>query len=108
MGNEADEFTDEVYNTLLLKGYSVSVDRSGDSFNKKIMNAQKDGFNYLGVIGKAEVQEKCVNLRKRDEAKEIGKVSIPELVKLFEGLKPVKSKRREELEAKAFQIWSHL
>lgn len=53
MGNDALEFTEEVYNTLLLKGYSVSVDRSGDTFNKKILNAQKDAFNYIGVIGKA-------------------------------------------------------
>lgn len=82
----------------------MSVDRSGDTFNKKIMNAQKEGFNYIGVIGKAEVQEKAINLRKRDEAKEIGKVSIPELLKLFEGLRPIKSKKREELEAKSFHI----
>lgn len=52
MGNDASEFTEEVYNTLLLKGYSVSIDRSGDTFNKKIMNAQKEGYNYIGVIGK--------------------------------------------------------
>jgi hypothetical protein len=38
-----------------------------------------------------------VNLRKRDEAKEIGKFSIPDLLKLFDELKPIKSKRREEL-----------
>jgi threonyl-tRNA synthetase len=95
MGSDAEEFTEEVYNTLLLQGYSVGVDRSGDTFNKKIMNAQKEGFNYIGVIGKAEVQEKAINLRKRDEAKEIGKVSIPELLKLFEGLRPIKSKKRE-------------
>jgi threonyl-tRNA synthetase len=37
---------------LLLKGYSVEMDKSGDTFNKKIMNAQKDGFNFIGVIGK--------------------------------------------------------
>lgn len=95
MGSDAEEFTEEVYNTLLLRGYSVGVDRSGDTFNKKIMNAQKEGFNYIGVIGKAEVQEKAINLRKRDEAKEIGKVGIPELLKLFEGLRPIKSKKRE-------------
>lgn len=104
MGNDAVDFTEEVYNTLLLKGYSVSIDRSGDTFNKKILNAQKEAYNYIGVIGKVEVQEKAVNLRKRDEAKEIGKFSIPDLLKLFDGLRPIKSKKREELEAKSFQI----
>lgn len=52
MGNDAVEFTEQVYNTLLLRGYSVSIDRSGDTFNKKIRNAQNDGYNYIGVIGK--------------------------------------------------------
>lgn len=70
------------------------MDKSGDTFNKKIMNAQKDGFNFIGVIGKQEMKEKSINLRKRDEAKEMGKVTIPELLTLFEGLRPIKSKRR--------------
>jgi len=26
-------------------------------------------FNYIGVIGKEEAKDKCVNLRKRDESK---------------------------------------
>lgn len=52
MGNETLQFTEQVYNTLLLKGYSVSIDKSGDNFNKKIRNAQVEGFNYIGVIGK--------------------------------------------------------
>lgn len=47
----------------------MSVDRSGDNFNKKIRNAQLASFNYIGVIGKDEAKEKSVNLRKRDEAK---------------------------------------
>ena len=53
------------------------MDKSGDTFNKKIMNAQKDGFNFIGVIGKQEMKEKSINLRKRDEAKQMGKVNIP-------------------------------
>lgn len=40
MGVEAAEFTEQVYNTLLLKGFAVSIDKSGDNFNKKIRNAQ--------------------------------------------------------------------
>jgi threonyl-tRNA synthetase len=44
----------------------VSVDRSGDTFNKKIKNAQMASFNYIGVIGKEEMKDKSLNLRKRD------------------------------------------
>jgi hypothetical protein len=50
------------------------------------------------VIGKEEAKDNSVNLRKRDEAKEIGKVTIPDLLNLFESLRPIKSKRREVLE----------
>ena len=96
MNKECELFTEQVYNTLLLKGFSVSIDKSGDNFNKKIRNAQIDGFNYIGVIGKEEVKNLAVNLRKRDEEKEIGKFSIPELIKLFESHQPLKSRKREE------------
>lgn len=98
MGVEAAEFTEQVYNTLLLKGFAVSIDKSGDNFNKKIRNAQVDGYNFIGVIGKEEAKDNSVNLRKRDEAKEIGKVTIPDLLTLFESLRPIKSKKREQLE----------
>lgn len=104
MNQECYEFTDLVYNTLLLKGFSVSVDKSGDNMNKKIRNAQLDAFNYICVIGKDEVKNKCVNLRRRGEEKEIGQFSIPELIKLFRTHTPLKSKKREELEKLAMEI----
>ena len=94
---ECVAFTEQVYNTLLLREYSVSIDNSGDNFNRKIRNAQVDQFNYIGVIGRDEVKSGTVNLRKRDEEKEMGKFSIAELINLFETLKAPKSKRREEL-----------
>ena len=94
MNKECEPFTEQVKNTLMLKGFSVNIDKSGDNFNKKIRNAQIDGFNYIGVIGKEEVKNLAVNLRKRDEEKEIGKFSIPELIKLFDSQKPPKSKKR--------------
>lgn len=98
MNADCMEFTEQVHNTLLLKDYSVSIDKSGDKFNMKIRNAQVDGFNFIGVIGKEEVISGTVNLRKRDEEKEIGKFSVAEIVRLFETLKAPKSKKREELE----------
>lgn len=52
MSKDALEFTEQVYNTLILQGYSPSIDNSGDNFNKKIRNAVVDGYNYVGVIGK--------------------------------------------------------
>jgi hypothetical protein len=43
------------------------------------------------------VKDQKVNLRKRDEEKEIGKFSIEEILKMFGELKPPKSKKRIEL-----------
>jgi threonyl-tRNA synthetase len=75
-----------VYNTLLLKGYAVEVDRTSDNFNKKIRNAQLASFNFIGVIGKEEMKKESINLRKRDDAKEMGLFSIDELLKLLSTL----------------------
>ena len=66
-----------VENTLLLHDYSVAVDKSGDKLDKKVRNAQIEAYNFIGVIGKEEVKTSTVNLRKRDEAKEEGKFTIP-------------------------------
>lgn len=77
MSADAMEFTEQVYNTLLLREYSVSIDRSGDNFNRKIRNAQVEAYNFIGVIGKEEVQSGTINLRKRDEEKEMGRFTIP-------------------------------
>ena len=84
-----------------MKGFAVEVDYKGDNLNKKIRNAQLEGFNYIGVIGKEEAQTKTINLRKRDESKEIGKIAIADLLELFESLKPPKSKLRMRLEEQA-------
>lgn len=51
---------------MLLKGYAVEIDNSGDKLDKKIRNAQVDACNYIGVIGGEECKSKKVNLRKRD------------------------------------------
>lgn len=104
MGAEAQEFTQHVHNTLLLKGYAVDIDQSGDNFNKKIRNAQVEGYNYIGVIGKEELKTQSINLRKRDEEKEIGLFTVPALIQLLEEQRPIKSKRRLELEGASIAI----
>ena len=56
------------------------------------------------MIGKEELKERTINIRVRDEAKEMGRLSIVDLLKLFDSHKPIKSKRRLELEAKSIPI----
>jgi threonyl-tRNA synthetase len=50
----------------MIKGFAVEIDTSGDKLDKKIRNAQIEAFNYIGVIGQKEVEEKKITLRKRD------------------------------------------
>ena len=59
------EFAEKVYNTLLLKGYSISIDKSNETFNKKIKNGIEEQWNYLGIIGEEELKSSSVSLRKR-------------------------------------------
>lgn len=68
----------------MIKGFAVEIDTSGDKLDKKIRNAQIEAFNYIGVIGQKEVEDKKITLRKRDENEAFGTLSIGELVKLFE------------------------
>lgn len=54
IGKEAETYAQQVYNTLLLKGFSVELDNRNENLNKKVRNAQLQGFNYIAVIGKEE------------------------------------------------------
>lgn len=61
------DYCDKLENALMLKGYQIKVDKSGDKFNKKIRNAQVDGYNYTGVIGPKEMEDQTISLRIRDQ-----------------------------------------
>lgn len=50
------------------------------------------------------MKSNSVNLRKRDEVKEIGRVTIPDLLTLFETLSLPKSKKRLALEEKSLKL----
>jgi threonyl-tRNA synthetase len=88
---------------LVLKGFAVEIDASGDKLDRKIRNAQLESFNFIGVVGTKEVEEKKITLRKRDEEK-TESVLIAELIQTFDSLKPPKSKKRVELEAKTLKL----
>lgn len=53
-------------NTLVLQGFSVEIDYTSDKLDKKIRNAQVEAYNYIGVIGQKELEDKSITLRKRD------------------------------------------
>jgi threonyl-tRNA synthetase len=98
MGNDANDFVDQINNRLILEGYSSSIDNSGDKLEKKIRNAQLANYNFIGVVGKEELKNQTIDVRDRDKNESIGKLSFGELIKLFKSLEPKPSKRRQALD----------
>ena len=88
---------EKLYNSLLLKGYCVDMDKSGDKLEKKIRNAQLNGYNFTAVIGAKEVESGTISIRKRDTEKPLGLFKLKELMEMFESLQVPKSRKRLEL-----------
>lgn len=104
MGNDAREYVEKINNRLLLEGYSSSIDNSGDKLEKKIRNAQLSNVNYIGVVGKEELEGHTIDVRDRDTNESIGKLTVSQLLALFKSLEPEPSKKRQQLEKEAFQL----
>ena len=75
----------------------METDFKADPLNKKVRKAQLESFNYIGVIGKEEVNTSTISIRERGKDQSIGRLSVTELLNLFDSEKPVKSRLRVEL-----------
>ncbi|KAK5648503.1 hypothetical protein RI129_003395 [Pyrocoelia pectoralis] len=80
-------YASEVERKLYEAGFMVELDLDhGDTFNKKIRNAQQAQFNYILVVGEKEQANNSVNVRTRNN--EIyGEISIDKLIDKFRYLK---------------------
>lgn len=56
----------------------MEIDDTNSSLAKKIRNSQLSQFNYILVIGKEEVMNQTVNVRKRDMDVPLGSMSFEE------------------------------
>ena len=66
-------------------GFYVDVDDSARTLNKKVREAQLAQYNFILVVGQAEMEAKSVNVRTRENTVQ-GTISIPELLAKFKGL----------------------
>ncbi|CAD8184404.1 unnamed protein product [Paramecium pentaurelia] len=82
---------------LRLEGYTVSTDESDQTLAKKVRNAQIQYYNFVGVIGEEEVRAGVIDVRDCEKNTRIGKLTIPQLCKFFESLKPPKSNVEVEI-----------
>ncbi len=65
LSKEQIDYTLEIANALINKGFRVDVDDREESLGKKIREAAKEWIPYIVVIGKREVESKTLNVRIR-------------------------------------------
>jgi threonyl-tRNA synthetase len=67
VSSKFDGYAQELHQTIHDAGFRVETDLApGDTFNKKIRNAQLSQWNYILVVGEKESTNKTVNVRTRD------------------------------------------
>ena len=104
IGKNDRVFAQAVYDRLLVEGYNVGIDLSGDKLDKMIREAQLEHYNYIAVIGKDEVEHQYVDLRDCESSTQKGKFTVEKLLELFKTHNPPKSKRRIDIENRAAKI----
>lgn len=62
-----NKYCREVVNILKENKYSVELDDSDNTLSKKILNAQKEQFNYMIIIGDKDEKENKLSIRYRDK-----------------------------------------
>merc|ERR1711972_93279 len=55
-------------------------DTSGKTLNNKVRQSQQAGFNYIAVVGDAEMNAFSVNVRQRDIKDPLGVFTIQEFI----------------------------
>ncbi|MEO0236225.1 MAG: threonine--tRNA ligase, partial [candidate division WOR-3 bacterium] len=65
-------YAEEIYKKLLEKGYRVKVDKSNEKLGAKIRNAEIEKIPYMVILGKKEIEENLLSVRKHG-AGDLGK-----------------------------------
>lgn len=68
--SRVEEYAQQVYKQIFDAGFDADMDLSDHTVKKKILEAQKAGYNYILVVGPDEVEKKTVNVRFNNEEKE--------------------------------------
>ncbi|XP_067931122.1 threonine--tRNA ligase 1, cytoplasmic-like isoform X2 [Watersipora subatra] len=91
-----DNYATEVRDRLHNAGYMADVDTdAGNTFNKKVRNAQLAQYNFILVVGENERQAGTVNVRTRDN-KVHGERAIDDVLARFKELSDTLEREAEE------------
>eukprot|EP00826_Nyctotherus_ovalis_P065213 TRINITY_DN9581_c0_g2_i2.p1 TRINITY_DN9581_c0_g2~~TRINITY_DN9581_c0_g2_i2.p1 ORF type:complete len:220 (+),score=104.04 TRINITY_DN9581_c0_g2_i2:73-732(+) len=73
------EFAEKVERRLQYEGFTIKLDKSDATLNKKIRNAQLEYFNYIIVIGEEEIAAEMVDVRTLKNER-LGKIKIDQFI----------------------------
>ena len=79
------DYANRVAAALHAEGYYVDVDLTHDTLNKKVRNAQLAQYNFIVVVGQAEMEAGSVNIRTRDNVQH-GTKSLAEFAAMLKDL----------------------
>ena len=77
---EFNEYAEEAAKALREAGIRVSTDLGKDRLGAKIRNARLMRIPYLAVIGQKEAEARGLGIRSRDENKDLGLISLDEMI----------------------------
>ena len=78
VSNVYNDYANRVKNHLHAEGFYADADVSSATLDRKIRNGELAQYNFLLVVGQAELEGECVNVRTRDN-KQHGKKTIAEM-----------------------------
>jgi hypothetical protein len=79
-------------------GLHSEMDKSNATLNKKIREAQLEGWCYQAIVGAQEEENWSVNLRSRDSAKPIGSFRVDDLLKKLKDESMPSSQKLESID----------
>ena len=80
-----NDYCEEVRQMLRDEGFYADVDASKATFQKKVRNAQIAQYNFQLVVGEAEVNNRSVNIRTRENQVE-GEKKVEEMIAMLKQL----------------------
>ena len=80
-----NDYCEEVRQMLRDEGFYADVDASKATFQKKVRNAQIAQYNFQLVVGEAEVNNRSVNIRTRENQVE-GEKKLEEMIAMLKQL----------------------
>lgn len=77
--NEQNSYSAEITNRLQEEGLRVDLDDRNEKINFKIREAEKEKIPYMFIVGKKEVQDSNVSVRKHKEG-DIGRFNLDQII----------------------------